>query len=128
MGNQIVNLAKVPDVGLIVEVKVSQGRAHVSRAISSKRTVFVNGNGVVNRVVDLPDAQHPFVENQKVTALVMAISGSPVTFSGIKDDGTGTSVPFTLLVTSLLILDQPLAGGFTLTTTGVSQVDLNYQN
>ena len=128
MANQIVNLAKVPDVGLIVELKLSQGRAHVARALSTKRAVFANGKGLVSRVADLPEGSQPFVESQEVTSLVVSVSGSPVIFVGFKYDGVGANVPFTLLVTSLLVLDQPLAGGFTLTTTGTSQVDLNYQN
>ena len=128
MANDIVNLARVPQTGLILELKLSQGRNHVARAMSAKRAVYANGSGVVSRVVEMPQGSPVFAVSEKVNCLVMAVAGDPVTFTGITQDALGQTRQFTMVVSKLLVLDQPLTQGFTVLSSGESQLDLNYQN
>ena len=124
--NDIINLAQVPKSGLIVELRVLQGAQHVARAVSSKKAVYTAGSGMVTRVVHLESPSTNLVILDKCEALALAVSGDPVVLVAHTVNSQGLQELLTLKVSKLLILDQPLLD-FTITTTGISQLDLNYQ-
>ena len=132
MGNpQITNLAKAPSSGIVVEVKVSRGRNHVLRAVSSKRAVYagMESTELVNRTLDMAHLTSTTRDiPESVSAIVMAVSGDPVAVLAYPtaDRNQVSAIRFT--VSKLLILDTPLLGGLTLISSGTSQVDLNYQS
>lgn len=126
MVDSIVNLAKVPNVGLIVKLALSQGINHLERALSTKRAVYSGTGGLVTQVVELDEDKPSIDIHDKVQSLVLAISGAPVVFTA-ELNVAGTPQLVNITVTKLFVLDQALESGFSLQTTGTSQVDLNYQ-
>jgi hypothetical protein len=138
--DQIINLAKVPKTGLIVKVDVAQGYNRIQRAISTKRAVYIGSVGQVTRVITL-EKGISLVVPERVEALVIAVSGAPVTvdwdypvLGEVTDPDTGEVTleevgleTASIVINKLFIIDQPLPNGFTVTASGSTQVDLNYQ-
>lgn len=123
MADQIVNLANVQTSALCLRLEVSRAQNSVERIVTAKRAVYANGNGLVSRVADLPDATTVLTISEDISAIVMSIKGSPVSITAKKPDDT----LITFTVDRLLVWDQPLKN-IQLQSTGVSKVDIQYQN
>lgn len=128
--DQITNLAKVIDSGLVVEVKLSRGQRQVLRALTAKRAVYAGQDSteLVNRTLTVDSTTVTRTIDESISALVLSISGDPVTFTGYPTADQAS--PVVLTVSKLLIMDSPLLGGFTIQGSGSSttKVDMTYQS